>query len=501
MASGLEHVAVFCDRLLAQGDARGELLALELAAAQASEVAESRRLNEAAQRLRARCPTLAWPPELSDWRGSIRAGMLVTGLWPRHQRPELPTAIGPHCRSLVVTLARGGLGLAALAEARSRACVRLDGLWEQRGSVSAAMVERHTIEHGLEIAELGLNRRLSAAAGLEQLEGLHTLELGHRGIPDDLLEQLSVLKLRRLGAKLDGCDQLRAVLDACPELEQLTLHEFEPTLIALPGLERLRHLSLFDGRPELPEQPRLADDLPLGGLDSLLISGPSLADLERLADFRLRALTVLEPNGDLAEVADRLAKLDSLERLTVIEIRNRTPSREPADAGVLSRLPRLRALRLVGRFGGVLTARPGLELDGLPPAMRVRGPIAALNAGAIGLENVLAHVDPGQVRTLAVSGSYAGGRAHSRFDQQLAAVEMLVLSGRHCEPALGWIGRLPRLRTVATPWLPFGEQQALAEQLPHAQIVGEDVARLANVWPDLPAIDPLAVDSWPRPAP
>lgn len=82
--------------------------------------------------------------------------------------------------------------------------------------------------------------------------------------------------------------------------------------------------------------------------------------------------------------------------------------------------------------------------------------------------------------------------------EQLAAIETLVLDASLDHDALAWVGDLPRLRTVVTRWLPFGQQQALAEQLPHVQIIGEDAARLRNEWLDLPSFDPLAVASWPK---
>lgn len=357
------------------------------------DVDESQRLNREAQQLRSRVPTLAWPPELHGWRGLIRAGILVDGLWAGHEQPELPTSIGPHCRSLVVPSERDDLGLAALSEARARTGVRLDGLWEQRDPTSGSVM--HTITHRLELSALGLEQRLSDAASLVQIDGLRTLELGRRGVPDDLLEWLGALALRGLGARLDDCDQLRAVLDACPELEQLTLHVLEPALPELSGLQRLRRLALLETSMALPGHPRLADHRSLAGLDSLLISKPCIEDLERLADLQLRALTILNPYGEPSEILNKLAQLCSLERLTVFSYHQ--PWREGAvDVSALGQLPHLRSLTLNGRMNAELAA--GLELTehGLPPGLRLRGPIAELYTS---LFDGLLQFDPSQLRT------------------------------------------------------------------------------------------------------
>jgi hypothetical protein len=492
MSDDLDQVAVLSDRLQAEGDLRGELLALELAAARASDVDESQRLNQEAQRMRARAPTLAWPGELRLWRGLIRAGMLIDGYWMGW--PELPSAIGPHCRTLVVPIASHGLRLQALSEARSRAGVRLDALWEQAGNTSGPeMQESHTIAQPLELSALGLNRPLRAADGLSQLVGLRTLELGHRGVPHDLIAGLRALSLRGLGVRLEDGDHLRAVLDACPELEQLTLHEFEPALPGLPELARLRHLQLRDTRPEPPTQPRLADGLPLSQLDSLLISSPGIEDLERLADFQLRALTVLEPHGQLNQVVAKLAQLDSLERLTVIAVQRRSWQQAHVDVHLLGRLPRLMRLQLLGPFRGELVVRPGLAVYG--SGLQLRGPVAELHS-AFGPD--LAQVDASQLRTLAVTANSDHPELYARCEDKLALVETLLLEDAPGQAALTWIRRLPRLRTLVTPRARIGRQQELAEQLPHVQIIGDEAARLRNEWLAPPGFDPLAVESWPK---
>jgi hypothetical protein len=505
VADGLEHVAVLSDQLQAQGDPRGELLALELAAARALDVDESRRLNREAQELRSRVPTLAWPLELHRWRGLMRAGLLVDGHRPFgfSEPPLLPSAIGPHCRSLVVGIGHSGLDLAALAEARARAGVRLDGLWEQQGWTSAPIMEdTHTIDHRLELSALGLNRRLSAAAGLKQLDGLLTLALGHRGIPDDLIAELGALQLRGLGLRVDDGEQVGAVLEACPELERLTLHELDAALPGLPELARLRHLVLRDTRPEPPKQPRLTGELSLSQLDSLLISGPCLADLERLADLQLRALTVLEPNCELNEVVARLAQLRSLEQLTIIALNQRLLVGPAADASALGQLPRLRRLGLNGNFNGELLARPGLAMDGMPSGLQLRGAISELHTGfSAGLPRALAQVDASQLRTLSISSSHHHRpKWYGRCHEQLVLVETLTidLDDGGTSEELAWIRRLPRLRTMVTRGLSIAEQGELADQLPHVQIVGEDAARMRNDWLDLPPFDPLAVASWPK---
>ena len=72
-----DEVRSLADRLEAEGDPRGPLLALELAAAQAQSSDEARRLNRAAQARREAHPELAWPPVLGQTTTSLHAGLIV----------------------------------------------------------------------------------------------------------------------------------------------------------------------------------------------------------------------------------------------------------------------------------------------------------------------------------------------------------------------------------------------------------------------------------------
>lgn len=497
VTSELEPVAVLADRLQADGDPRGELLSLELAATLASSTEESRRLCLAAASLRAADPELAWPPALAATRGLIRAGLLVTGTWLPKRTPNLPTRVAPWCRDIVVLPSRAGLGLQAVRDGYTRGNLRLDGLWERRRSIHE--ISNTTLDldpdQSLEIDALALTSALSNPSVLRQIRGLAQLDLGETQLSTELLATLPALPLRSLTVKLRDPGRLPEMLDVCPQLEELTLGDFEHELEPHAVFDRLRSLSVLDLRHRRPNVGKLLTGLSLSHLESLFLCRATCSDIEQLADQQLRQLTLFESSGDRAAIIAAVAKLDSLEHLSLHWYNG-----EPVDVAPLSRLPRLRRLEFGQQVTGELHAPATLESVAIhwSGLVRICGTVRSIDCGSWTIHNTQENIDLARVETLGLSASSFVQNLESP-SEWLAAVKTLVLDGADVHPNwTRWLEQLPGLRTVIWPNLSIRQQRAAAERLPHLQILGGDTPRLRETWPPAGDFDPLAPRNWPN---
>jgi hypothetical protein len=491
----LEPVAVLADRLQADGDARGELLALELAAALARSSQESRSLCLAAHALRSRDPDLAWPPALAGCRGVIRAGLLVAGTWLPKRTPDLPTRVGPWCRDIVVLPSRAGLGLQALHDGVARSNLRLDGLWQKRSTVDAVTTLDLDSAQAIELPALGITQPVRNPDVLRQFHGLARLDAAHSPLTPEQLATLPSLALRSLAVGAMTRGQLRQLLDACPLLEELTLANSEHELEPHPAFDRLRALAVIDHRDDPPREHKLPDELSLARLESLFLSGATCRDIERLAELRLRRLTVHEPVGEARAIVNAVAKLGSLEHLGLI-----WHSSGSADIAPLSGLTRLRSLELGYRLTGELHAPATLERVAFRwSTVRIHGAVPSVHGISTTVYELQKQLDLASIKTLEVSATWSFVQNLEAPAGRLTSLETLLLDGAEVHPKwITWLEQLPRLRAVIWPNLSVRQQRAAAERLPHVQIIGADAPRLREAWPLPLELDPLAPSHWPK---
>lgn len=436
---------VFADRLQAQGDERGELLAVELAAEHTEDPSQARML----QRERARL----WAPRrarIEERLAGVRLRFVGGFLIGAH--PEGASQIGR---------------LLAAEAAETLARVRLDFCTQEE---LARLVDGATV-HGRAVAVLDLpNSRTSDLGVLGRLPRLRRLRVGERLSPGVLAELPSLRALSLVGRGQLGGEQL----GLRPELERLECSPRDASALAGIGarLPALEWLSLgrakLEGLAQLGSVPKLEVlRLPgealreLDGLEAL----PSLRELqcrpgtlrlvrelpealaapqtlERLALLgskvgELDALAGLPQLRHLALVSTRVGELEPLRRLTQL----RSVQLEGGDMRRMSGLARLEQLEQLGlgKLANVelaalrelprlhtLTLRPGGRRPG---GLEALASLSALRRLSMPMEVFAALDDPASA---------------------LAGVEVLELVGEGWPP-LDFVAASPRLRRLLLP--------------------------------------------------
>ncbi|EDM79157.1 hypothetical protein PPSIR1_27363 [Plesiocystis pacifica SIR-1] len=342
------QVEVLADQLMAAGDRRGELLALELAAALSPDAAESRRLTREAQRWRSLHPSLAWPPALADHSVTLRGG--------------LPISVDQ--RAFATEVEPGLLGHVRMVEAR----IEFDAI--------AGFIEGVATH----------------AAGLEVLD-LHQLETGGRPLDLDPLARLSGLSELRVRNGLSRGGEALAQLERLERFE-LAVHDAgtDGVLAHVAGLP-LRELSLISrGAVELEALAALGPSLErlelLGGMPEF--GGVSWAKLRELSLMRDEPGTGLLPLPVTLESLDLFYldedELDALHASSVAALT--LWDAEHLDGGALRVPPGLRELVLH-------TELPGLTLGGAPQLRRleIRDFITGSVAVPSSVEDLSLHAD------------------------------------------------------------------------------------------------------------
>ena len=275
----IAEVHVLADQLMAARDPRGELLALELAAALADDAAESRRLTREVQRIRARNPSAAWPEALLDQPVTLRGGLPTAGphaLLEATRDPNLTAFV----RRLAVEVERGQLG--STAEHLCADCPALEALVlgqpRDRGYrfdlAKLAPLRTHPTLTELRIR--GSNKGAVRLADHRRLERLSITSSGNEA--RHVLTALAQLELRELSwlAQLGADNQ--PVTTLAPTLERLGVYWCDAVLDGLE-LPSLRELSLARDVPSVGRLPPLP-----GSLRSLEVFTPSDTELEE-AEF------------------------------------------------------------------------------------------------------------------------------------------------------------------------------------------------------------------------
>lgn len=327
-AAQLDEASVFADELLARGDPRGELLALELASVRAATPEQARELNERARELATE--SQFWPSSFAPALAKMRAGFVVD--------------------------------YSGAAEGQLKACApmpALRGLWKLEGSrmdelehefarVNPACVSTTLDRTTADWDDLGVLMKLRRLVHLK-------LQV-HGGVHlDAALEQLLTLPQLR-GLTLPhhtqpGLEQLRGAPLTHLQLGSLLIRE----LPALAELPQLRHLHAWF---RTAEALGTLTKLRLDSLSLQLDAGPQ-EWAEVLSELSLRHLQV-EPMGIRAAPVMRWreahAQLD--DRLESLEV----PLRH-LDVADTFAWPALRRLVLWGE--GPVEALPRLEHLGL----------------------------------------------------------------------------------------------------------------------------------------
>jgi len=458
---------VFADALQAQGDPRGELLALELAAAHTDDPVQARAL----QRERNRC-WKAFDPRLRAseilhlrWVG----GFLLAG-YPKQQhelhrllaspaatsltrirvdfctREELSRLVGaatthrrplavvelPHSRSNDLT-PLASLPELALLRVGDRFDPRVLGLLGERpglrglsllGDDQVGLAELAPIAESLELLEL-------CAVAAARVEGLG------RRLP--ALEQLRLTRARIEGEPefLRGAARLRSL-----RLPDSPLSSLGP-IAALPSL---RELELVPGKLRL-----VAELEPLAALERLALSGSKVGELEPLA-----ALSACEHLGLSSTSATKLEPLAALPRLRSLVIEG-GDMRRVSGLAALTELERLRLTKLANLDVAALAGFERLHTLVLDPGGRRPRSLDTL-ARLPALRRVSAPVE-----------------LLTELDARspiLSRVEVLELTGA-AMPQAKDLAALPRLRAVLLPGREPAQIEALAEALPELALLAE----------------------------
>ncbi|MFV8752978.1 hypothetical protein ACNOYE_20725 [Nannocystaceae bacterium ST9] len=370
-AEARAEAAVFADARMQAGDPRGELLALELAAANTRDPLRARRIHRVAQVLRDRHPHQAWPelPGLDAVPLQIRAGfVLAAELYEGEGRSESLDGLG---RLFDVDEARPASHASASVLIRLLDHGAADHLRRlQLGGLAPAeldaAIERLAQQPGrLELLGLGLS-------GPQQLDALapRLAKIAARGLRIEYDRVTSLL----LGAAQERISLARAVVD--PTLRVLSLAGYvDPRPLVDSAIEALdcwcRSASDLEQIAALACLRRLClrhDDglQPLAraqGLEALALQIAQPVELDVLSELpNLRNLALQEPSGrapsslagltglERLELRDaipaRLDELSALAGLEVLGLRGGTNEPGPLDLGPLAELPRLRALTL-----------------------------------------------------------------------------------------------------------------------------------------------------------
>lgn len=464
----LERAWVFADALQSRGDPRGELLALDLAAALATDSSQARALQSSAHS--------TWKRIAPSVAGSLRASPALRLRW---------------CGGFLLgARPRGGAeisGLLASPAAHSLRRIRVEFCTQE----DLARLVAGVVGHHRPLVQLDLpDSRLSDLSGLCEIDTLRALRVGDR-FDAQLLDRLP--ELRALG--LDGRTQPRArELAAAAPLELLEL--VGPNPGDLEGLARhlprLRELTLMG--MSASEGPRF-----LAGAERLerlrLPDTPirSLAELPALP--RLRALTLVPANlplvrelgrmrglerlallgGKVGEL-DSIASLDRLEHLALSATR-------VSDLTPLRSLPQLRSLVL---DGGDLRRMVGLTELGLERLELLRLANVDLVSIAAGLPRLRAlTLDLGgrlprgldalermtELRELTIPQALLDDL--QPISTTLAQIEVLTLEGGERPPRAKLLQGLPKLRRLILPGHDPAALARMAEALPEVAIEGD----------------------------
>lgn len=305
----LHHAEVFADQLQTRGDARGELLSLELAAHRASTSAEARRLHREAQRIRDAHEALVWPAPLRDSYVQMRAGFVLRGGCDELFAADVPIELAVSVRETWTTQRRLEEVLPGLIEARRRglALDQLRHVSPPRAAASLAQLPTLAAHEGrrLAIRALQLDGPVERFEALGQLLGLKRF-CRDQPVDAEQLRTLAKLGLESLHIRTQQLDPAVLALLG-PSLQTLDLHGFTGSLAPILALPRLRSLTL-DHTPTPDDITSLATLARLEWLDI-----PSLADpaqIEALRAIRLRGLGV---RSAAAELLPALASLPDLE--------------------------------------------------------------------------------------------------------------------------------------------------------------------------------------------
>ena len=462
-----ERAWVYADALQSSGDPRGELLALELAAALASESEQARALQRSAHAVWKRLgPRVA---------GSLRASPALRLAW----RGGFLLGARP----------RGGAeisGLLASPAASTLNRIRVEFCTqEELGRLVAGVVG-----HRRPLVQLDLpDSRLSDLSSLTEIATLRALRVGDRFDPE-VLEGLPELRALGLGGRAQPSAR---ELGAASELELLELVGPNPS--DLEGLARhlprLRELTLTGMSSN--EGPRF-----LAGAEQLerlrLPETPirSLAELPALP--RLRALTLVPANLPLVRELGRLrglerlallggkvGELDSVATIEGLEHLGLSATRV-SDLTPLRALPRLRSLVL---DGGDLRRMVGLAELGLERLELLR--LANLDlervAGLARLRSLTLDLGGRRPRGLAALERMSALREltipQALLDElqplarTLAGIEVLTLEGGERPPRAKLLQALPKLRRLILPGHDPAALARLAEALPEVAIEGD----------------------------
>lgn len=271
-AEQLDEASVLADQLQADGDPRGELLALEIASVRAPSVEQVRALALEASNLRRAEARVVWPSSFTPADARLRAGFIVS--FERGAPGQLRNC-------------------APLPAMRGLRCIRghrMDELEYTWASLRPAIV--HTVINRTmnDYDDLGVLSKLRGIVGLD-------IGFGDQRQADEIAEHLRTRGDLR-GLKLRWCmpDAIAPFAGAGLSPTHVAMQVLEPLeLSLLQGFSRLHHLELqYDEDEDEIDEVDLAPLAKLPTLDSLSFCGPVRAhswrrELERL---RLRSLAL-----------------------------------------------------------------------------------------------------------------------------------------------------------------------------------------------------------------
>ena len=482
----LEGARVLADRLELEGDPRGPMLALELAAAKAEDSATARSYNRAAQERRKAEPELAWPPALAQTKTKLRAGLMVIGDYADLHAAGASFEQLVSLRSLtlpangvdgaleqLVQLRPRGLAPEALYQGFGLDLNRIEGRGLRAFASQGGQLPRSLhLQSGLDDVQA-----LSGWTGLARLrlrELIHRAETLPALAPLELVELPSVVPAHVPEVAAYFADTLRSLTVCEPQTE---LDDFR-AILELPKLEAL---GLQAARGLTREVLGIVASHP--SIERLELSSVRPEDLELLEGMNLRELQLSYSNSALVAA---LPRLDSLESLTLLS--------GGLELGPLSKLTRLRRLELLGGVGGPLQLPPSLEHltsvnlfggyrlrrqpDSTP--LRLSG-AARLESLKLGHESPLEYEPPllEQLRDLDIWRFE--GDAHPLLDSlanTCPALEQLSITTQSDRatapfgPPLGWragdrvLRALTQLRSFTIPSQTLREQAWLSQRFP-----------------------------------
>lgn len=460
---------ILADRLQAQGDVRGELLALELAVVRAPDVGAARSLSRAAQQLRSREAQRVWPEELVELGGRmgmslrLRAGLVLELAFTFSASEQAKwVRSSPHARWLESFCGRG---LAELPAVPSK-LIGDDSLYEF--AEADALAELRSLR-SLEIYSRGEHQAEGERALAEAIAALPTLE--SLSLP---VHRRATLPTLRAAA---GLSHLR--LTQCAR-EDLAL---------LATFDALRSLELGALGPVTPDaEAALVESLALlGQLDGLRVdsggSAPNWRSLLPRLSVRRLDLLAAESLGDVYGWRRAHAPLVELTQLEHLGVHHRF-----VPQGLFERLPELRSLELWGEQGPGRRSVPRAELArleqlrvGVPllPWLRAPALTRLVLGGGRELRGAWSELEQAGIgpalRELEVYELPAMSEPASK--RVLAQLERLTLIQAPSEADLEFVRGLPSLRRLCVPGLDPARHRALCEALP------ELLVETTRFWP------------------